>query len=457
MIVYGMHLIFTEDFASEHHCFAMRYSGDALQIGVVDGISDKEVIAAEAHHRGVNELEFIPLSLNEVKRMIYCYYSIELKNKEIYDRLRLLGNEERYEELFLYILKKAMDFSSSDIHIQAEEPYLMIRFRIRGRLVTFCVLEQKLLPIIGRIIKVKGNVDIARSLRPIDARMEIDLAEKLDIRLSIVNTIQGEKYSLRLLNNENVPRSIEELGIDEVEIHQIRNRLLRESGAVLVTGPTGSGKSTTVRCFLEEINDGRNHIISIEDPIEYHMQGVTQIQVDERTHNGFEEGVKSILRQDPDIIFIGEIRDEVSAEIAMKASITGHLVFSTLHTKSAELAIERLENLKQDRDLILEAVTMIINQRLIGEQCEACKREVKYLGEEISALNLKKGDRILESKGCAHCDYSGVSRRVPIISMVEVKSKELEYFSEQDRSIQSKVISRFQKGKLSLEEARRFL
>ncbi len=455
-MTYGVHLIFGEDFASQNFCFALKYVGASLEVGIAEGISDTQEIIKEARKMGVQEVVLRPLSLNEIKRLINSYYSIELKEKEIFERIRLYIREERFEDLFLYIMENASDLSASDVHIFAEEPYLMVRLRIRGRLVTFCVLDSKLLPTLGRIIKVRGNVDISRSLRPIDGRMELMTNQSLDIRFSIVNTIHGEKYSLRLLDNENIPRSVNELGISEEEINQIRNMLLRESGTLLVTGPTGSGKSTTVRCFLDEINDGNRHIISIEDPIEYTMPGVTQIQVDDRTHNGFEEGVRSILRQDPDIIFIGEIRDEVSAEVAMKASITGHLVFSTLHTKTAELAIERLENLGQEKSLIYEAISMIINQRLVGESCEHCKRRISYIGEEILPLSVKNGDMIFESKGCEHCNYSGIQRRVPVMAIVEIKNRKLEHCFE-DQSIQQKIIRRFHEGKISLEEARRFL
>ncbi len=249
-MTYGVHLIFGEDFASQNFCFALKYVGASLEVGIAEGISDTQEIIKEARKMGVQEVVLRPLSLNEIKRLINSYYSIELKEKEIFERIRLYIREERFEDLFLYIMENASDLSASDVHIFAEEPYLMIRLRIRGRLVTFCVLDSKLLPTLGRIIKVRGNVDISRSLRPIDGRMELMTNQSLDIRFSIVNTIHGEKYSLRLLDNENIPRSVNELGISEEEINQIRNMLLRESGTLLVTGPTGSGKSTTVRCFF---------------------------------------------------------------------------------------------------------------------------------------------------------------------------------------------------------------
>ncbi|MDO5061819.1 MAG: ATPase, T2SS/T4P/T4SS family [Peptostreptococcaceae bacterium] len=462
MLIYGVNSIFEENRARELRAIPSHYEGDVLQV-LYDGSTEQgETISETLKDRGTKAIKLHPISQQEIDRLLNTYYSIELKEPEIFEQIRTFIREEQFERLFLYVVRKAKGFGASDIHLFRENAYLIVRFRIKGVLKTFCILDGSLLSILGRIVKVKGNVDISRSLRPIDTRLDLELEGKtLDIRVSIVNTLQGEKFSLRLLSDENVPHSLEELGLKKSSVDRIKAELMKESGAIVITGPTGSGKSTTVRCFLREINQGLKHIVSIEDPVEYQMEGVTQIQVDDREGSRFSDGVRSVLRQDPDILFIGEIRDEVSAEIAMKASITGHLVFTTLHTRSASLAIERLENLGVDRHLLIHAISMIINQRLVGELCPHCKREERYAGETIEALGLKAGDPIACSDGCVHCDYSGISKLVPVMSILSMDERTKKIYLQQgdiaEEGIREAVAEKFKSREISLTEARKFL
>lgn len=458
-MVYGINAVIGEEFARENKCFATKYDGDSLSVLIADKKYGSRILD-KLGEKGVKKTKLVESEENEILRLTNMFYSIEIKEKHIFEEIRHFLRDEQFESLFLYILEKAQNFGATDIHI-IREKYCIVRFRIKGRLKTFCVVDEKYAEILGRIIKVKGNVDISKSLRPLDTRLEFWKTEKTDIRVSIVSTINGEKISLRLLNNDNVPKSLSELMLDDEDIRIIKKAMRKESGLIIITGPTGSGKSTTVRCFINEINDSSKHIISIEDPIEYKMSGVTQMQVDDREKNGFADGVRAILRQDPDVLFIGEIRDEISAEVAMKAGITGHLVFTTLHTKSANLAVERLENLQVDRNLIFEGVSLIINQRLVGENCEFCKKQFEYDGEYIEELGLKKGDKIFQSEGCIHCDYSGISRRFPIISILvfdeQTKNKYKNNELIEDFSIREKAIEKFNQGKISLYEVRRFI
>ncbi|MDO4711100.1 MAG: ATPase, T2SS/T4P/T4SS family [Peptostreptococcaceae bacterium] len=462
-LVYGVNAVLDEHTARELRAIPAYYEGDILQVFCEEGFGSEDRIRRLLGKNGSVEIAFHALHANEIERILNTYYSIELKELSIFEQIREFIREERFERSFLYIVEQARKLGASDIHLAKEQDLLIIRYRLKGILKTFCVLDGTLLSVLGRIIKVKGGVDISRSLRPIDTRLALNLEEvDLDIRVSIVNTMEGEKYSLRLLHNENVPHSLIELGLEEEDRHLIREGLMKEAGAILITGPTGSGKSTTVRCFLHELNHGTGHIISIEDPIEYRMEGVTQIQVDDREGRRFSDGVRAVLRQDPDVLFIGEIRDEISAEVAMKASITGHLVFTTLHTRSASLAMERLENLGIDRHLLMHSISMIINQRLVGESCEHCKQEEIYRGEDVEALGLKKGDRIFRSEGCARCDYSGIARRVPVMAILTMDDHNRRCYIEQgelreEKEIRSVIIKKFQEGKISLTEARKFL
>ena len=461
MIFYGLDAIIDEFFAKEEECFPLRFEEEALVVAYTNQNSAAEAVRKRCESLGIGAVKLLEYPSHEIQRLIHNFYAIELKEKEIYRRIRSYIQADAFEDLFFYLVDAAKRLGASDIHIAAENNYCFIRFRIHGRIKTFSVIEAKYLDFLCRVIKVKGNMDLARTLKPVDARITVsDLEEDIDIRVAMINTIAGEKITLRLLNNENVPKSIAALGISAEDERLIRQSLEKSAGTILVTGPTGSGKSTTVRCFLNEINRGESHIITVEDPIEYRMDGITQIQVEEKNH-GFTQAVKSVLRQDPDVIFIGEIRDEVSADVATKASITGHLVFSTLHTGSAAAAIERMEGLGIDKRMMMNSLLLVINQRLIAEQCPECLKPFTHAGEEISALGLRTGDRVYESIGCKFCDYSGVSRRVPLMSMVvfdeETKAAVLGGEGLNSKGIQSALKNKFSKKEISLAEAKRFL
>ncbi len=373
MVNYGLNYIFDENFARRYRCFPMGFENETLVVAFSSTSESKEAIG---HIKEKNQIPSLKQELHsdlDIERLINTYYTIELKNKEIYKRIRTYLAEGKIEDLFNYILQCAGEFNASDIHILKEDEYCFIRFRINGKIKTFSIIEDRYGEVLGRVIKVKGNSDISKTREALDTRMTVMVGgEGIDIRVAIVCTASGEKISLRLLNSKNVPQTLEELGIDVKDVKIIRRALGKSSGTILVTGPTGSGKSTTLRCFINEVNDGTKHIITVEDPVEYKIAGVTQMQVDEKNGNGFSSAVKSILRQDPDIIYIGEIRDEISAGVATKASITGHMVFSSLHTKTANDTINRLENLGIDKNLIHSSLLLIINQRLIAEQCSEC-------------------------------------------------------------------------------------
>ena len=461
MIFYGLDSIIDEVFAKEEECFPLRFEGEALLVAHANKLDKGQRILDYCRAKGVDDVRLLDYSSREIQRLIHSFYSIELKDKEIYRHIRAYIQSDAFEGLFLYLVASAKEFGASDIHIAVENDYCFIKFRIHGKIKTFSIIEERHLPYLCRVIKVKGNTDLARTLKAVDTRITVTIqGEDLDIRVAIINTIAGEKITLRLLNNENVPKSIKELGLTEEEERIIQQNLEKTSGTILVTGPTGSGKSTTVRCFLNEINRGDAHIITVEDPIEYQMEGITQIQVEEN-NNSFNQAVKSVLRQDPDIIFIGEIRDEVSADVATKASITGHLVFSTLHTSSVAAAVERMEGLGIDRRMMVNSLLLVINQRLIAEQCPECLRSFIYSGEPVQALGVEKGDEVFESSGCKACDYSGIRRRVPLMSMVvfDEARKKAVLAGEQisDRNIQTNLKNKFKNKEISLAEARRFI
>jgi general secretion pathway protein E len=310
--------------------------------------------------------------------------------------------------LFYQAVKKKV----SDIHIEVGENKGEVRFRIDGMLSKNADLEKKVVSLIISRIKVISNLDISEKRIPQDGRTQIKIAgETLDIRVSILPTFFGERVVMRLLMQSNQIPQITELGFDESIIEDVR-RLLRSShGIILVTGPTGSGKTTSLHSFLREVESPEKNLITVEDPVEYKSDDISQIQVNEKVGLTFASALRSILRQDPDVIMIGEIRDEETANIAVRAALTGHLVFSTLHTNSAAATISRLADMGIEPFLISSSLLGILAQRLVRVLCEDCKEEDVLAENFAEDYNLPKDARIYKASGCRSCGYSGYAGR----------------------------------------------
>lgn len=463
---YGITRLLCEKKAREYRCIPISINKGKLSIAISEGVAmDNFTCVNEIFNElGLVNKDYIYLSNNEIERLINTYYSIELDNLEVGAQISSFKKLSDIEGLYGYIIKKSNELSASDIHILFEDGCFIIRIRIRGKLKTLTILDKEAGESLVRIIKVSSNIEISRTRSPKDARFKYILSnQEIDMRVSIVNTIENEKISVRILNPENVPASLKDLGISPDEEEIIKRTLRLNSGFVLVCGPTGSGKSTTLRCLLNEINDGLRHIVSIEDPIEYTLSGITQIQIDETKEGSFKEALKSIVRQDPDVIYIGEIRDYESADVATKASLTGHLVFSTLHTRSSVSAIERIVNLGIDSSTLVSSINLIINQRLAGVLCDKCKQERIYEGEDIIELKLSNGQKIWEPLGCEKCNYSGYHKNVPIMDIVVFTDKNRECMLRgegpkmQNHKIKEKVALMLSKGDIELKEALKYL
>ncbi len=310
---------------------------------------------------------------------------------------------------------QAVKRKASDIHIEVHEKRGEVRFRIDGVLTKNADLEKKVITLIISRIKVISNLDISENRIPQDGRTQIKIAgESLDIRVSILPTFYGERVVMRLLmQSGSVPR-IQELGFSEETIHDIKNLLRNSHGIILVTGPTGSGKTTSLHAFLQEVESPELNLITVEDPVEYKSETISQIQVNEKVGLSFAAALRSILRQDPDIIMIGEIRDEETAHIAVRAALTGHLVFSTLHTNSAAATISRLADMGIEPFLISSSVLGIMAQRLVRRLCDACKVEDNIAEDFAAEYSIEPGAKIYKAVGCKACNYSGFSGRQSI-------------------------------------------
>lgn len=313
------------------------------------------------------------------------------------------------------IFYQAIKRKASDIHIETHEKKGEVRFRIDGALIKHIDLDKNIIDLIISRIKVISSLDISEKRIPQDGRTQVKVAGKnLDIRVSVLPTYHGERVVLRLLMQASSIPTLRELGFDPKTTGQFEELLKFSHGIILVTGPTGSGKSTTLHSFLQQLASPEKNIISIEDPVEYDAPHVSQIAVNTKAGLTFAGGLRSILRQDPDIIMIGEIRDTETAHIAIQAAMTGHLVLSTLHTNNATAALTRLADMEIDKFLITSTLLGVLAQRLVRCLCPDCKESVIIIDHDADELKIARGTKIAQPKGCGSCHYTGYQGRVAI-------------------------------------------
>ncbi|MDD2828327.1 MAG: GspE/PulE family protein [Sulfuricurvum sp.] len=313
------------------------------------------------------------------------------------------------------IFYQAIKRKASDIHIETHEKKGEVRFRIDGALIKHIDLDKNIIDLIISRIKVISALDISEKRLPQDGRTQVKVAGKnLDIRVSVLPTYHGERVVLRLLMQASSIPALRELGFDEKTTSEFEELLKFSHGIILVTGPTGSGKSTTLHSFLQQLATPEKNIISIEDPVEYDAPHVSQIAVNTKAGLSFASGLRSILRQDPDIIMIGEIRDSETAHIAIQAAMTGHLVLSTLHTNNATAALTRLADMGIDKFLITSTLIGVLAQRLVRKLCPECKEIVTLSDVDADELAIEHGHSVAHPKGCVHCHYTGYQGRVAI-------------------------------------------
>lgn len=319
------------------------------------------------------------------------------------------------------VLFQAVRQRASDIHFESFERGLVIRYRIDGVLYPVLTPPKHLQPSIIARLKIMAGLNIAEKRLPQDGRFAIRTAGKdVDLRVSVLPTSHGERVVLRLLEKENRLLNLSEMGFSKERLTVIHQLIQLAHGIMLVTGPTGSGKTTTLYAALTHINSPDKNIITVEDPVEYQLLGVGQMQVNPKINLTFAAGLRSILRQDPDVIMIGEIRDRETAEIAIHASLTGHLVFSTLHTNDAASAATRLIDMGIEPFLVASSVVAVLAQRLLRRICPDCKRPYRASEEELSRLDLPPGSAVTlyRGAGCAACSQTGYRGRTGIFELM---------------------------------------
>ncbi|SMF12021.1 general secretion pathway protein E [Alteromonadaceae bacterium Bs31] len=319
------------------------------------------------------------------------------------------------------VLSQAVQEKASDIHVEPYEDRVSIRFRVDGILSEKLSPKPELAPILVSRLKVMARLDIAEKRIPQDGRITVKLAgHAVDIRVSTIPSAHGERVVLRLLDQAAGQLSIKQLSMPEKAYEGFERALYKPHGIILVTGPTGSGKTTSLYAGLSHLNTRARNILTVEDPIEYLLPGIGQTQVNTKVDMTFARGLRAILRQDPDVVMIGEIRDQETASIAVQASLTGHLVLSTLHTNTALGAVTRLQDMGVEPFLLSSSLEALMAQRLIRKLCEHCKEEMLSTESEAVRLGVPEGSQIFQAKGCVHCHHTGYRGRAGLYEFIPI-------------------------------------
>jgi len=324
------------------------------------------------------------------------------------------------------IIMKAVQEKASDIHIEPEEEALKTRFRVDGMLHEVSSPPKYLQSAVTSRIKIMANLDIAERRKPQDGRFAIKAeGREVDVRVSCMPTVHGENVVLRLLDVTTALIGLKDMGFSKSVFDKFEKLIKRPHGIILVTGPTGSGKTTTLYASLDKINTVEKNIITIEDPVEYKLEGIRQIQINPKVDLTFANGLRSILRQDPDIIMVGEMRDSETAEIAIQAALTGHLVYSTLHTNDAAGAVTRMIDMGVEPYLVSSSVIGVLAQRLVRTICPSCKTEYTPTKEELEDIGLSGGSqksdiKFYRGKGCQKCMNTGYKGRIGIFELMQI-------------------------------------
>lgn len=385
-----------------------RLTGMNLKVVKAD---EKEII--EFIERFYSGVESMPETISELE---------EIKEEsEIVDinQLKVAAEDAPIIRFVNSLFMKAIEKRATDIHLEPRENDISIRLRIDGILHNFPAPPKSAYPGIVTRLKILSNLDIAERRLPQDGRIKIKIGLKeVDIRISTLPTIYGEKVVMRLLDKEKLILNMEELGFEQEDLEKFQKALKKPYGMIIVTGPTGSGKTTTLYSGLNFINTPEKNIITIEDPVEYEIEGINQVQVKPKIGLTFATVLRHILRQDPDVIMVGEIRDLETAQISIQAALTGHLVISTLHTNDTVSTISRLYYMGVEPYLIADALNIVLSQRLVRKICEECKT----IDEEgtIALKNMGiEGVKAYKGKGCNICDFTGYYGRTGIYEVLE--------------------------------------
>lgn len=425
-----------ESYVRKNYIIPVKYEDDKLMVAVGDpfNVSAASSIKPFFHH---NEIKAVVTLKSQILKFIdYQTYKKNTESAlgEMEEELQTTGEIRNIEELSEEdvanapavkladsIIREAVSMNASDIHIEPFENDVRVRYRVDGMLLDSTRFTKQYYPAILTRYKIMSQINIAERRIPQDGRIRMDINNiNYDFRVSTLPTVHGEKIVIRIFDNTTRQFTISQLGFLPQEEEIIYRILSRPHGIILVTGPTGSGKSTTLYAFLRELNKENVNIITVEDPVENEIPGINQTQVNPKANLTFASAMRSILRQDPNIIMIGEIRDEETAQIAIRAAITGHLVLSTLHTNDAPGTVNRLVDMGVPAYLVADATIGVIAQRLIRTLCPYCKKRATTTKVEMEILKLDKPRKIYRPKGCSACNNTGYRGRMGIHEIMPI-------------------------------------
>ncbi len=434
-----------EDLMQKNLAFPINRVGSKLIVAVADP-TNMAIVDAIAFKTGY-AVELVLASENSLLQLVNTHIEQSSELDEIIidldDEFELIQDEEEIDvqeiqktvddapvvKLVNFVLTDAVKKRASDIHIEPYEREFRVRYRIDGVLYEVLKPPFRLKNAIVSRIKILSNLDIAERRLPQDGRIKLKLGKKkeMDYRVSVMPTLHGEKIVLRLLDKSSLEVEMTNLGFEKKQLEEFKEAIYRPYGMVLVTGPTGSGKTTTLYSAIAELNKTTDNISTAEDPVEYSFAGINQVQMKEEIGLTFAASLRSFLRQDPDIILVGEVRDYETAEIAIKAALTGHLVLSTLHTNDAPSSVSRLLNMGIEPFLVSSSLNLILAQRLARRICENCKEEVKMNPKVLLDAGAKKemldGFKLYKGKGCDQCSNIGYKGRVALYEVMTVRDE----------------------------------
>ena len=456
-----------ERIARQHTLVAMGVDGDKLKVAMKNPF---DLLAIEDIKLGTGKdvVRVLSSERNIEKLLDQIYISQQTKHIVLEMEIETHLNEQPVEEnpedekvLMIQFLDNILEScilkGASDIHIEPFERYVRIRYRVDGQLYELERISKEMLSRITTRIKILSGLDIAEKRLPQDGRMSKQVnGQRVDLRISILPTIYGEKTVIRIMYRMGRELELEEIGFHPEDFVKVQKLLRTPHGMILLTGPTGSGKSTTLAAALKVLNKGHINVITVEDPVEHMIEGINQVTVSTKVGLTFANALRSILRQDPDIIMIGEMRDSETSSIAIRAAITGHLVLSTLHTNDAVSSIPRLVDMGTESYMVGATVKGVISQRLVRKLCAACKEKHQVTANEQRIYGIQEGMTIYKPKGCSSCNQTGYKGRIAVHEVLVIDSYMEDIISSGKTSSEELKIAAVKRGMRTLYDNARY-
>ncbi len=438
-----------ESVARENTIFPLSESGSTLRIATSDptdmdaqeklrfilnrdiemAIAPREqIVEAINRHYGLSDGESADSMLQEFTDTAIDFTETALEQGDAAAAAAEDQSDAPVVKLVTLVITEAVQLRASDIHVEPFADRVRIRYRIDGRLVERDNPPRRLLGAILSRIKILAKLDIAERRRPQDGRIKLTAdGKEYDLRVSVLPTSHGQSVVMRILDKENIRVGIRQLGLSEADFRQFKNLIRRPNGIILVTGPTGSGKTTTLYACLNELNRPDTKIITAEDPVEYYLAGINQVEIKHQIGLDFARVIRAMLRQAPNVILVGEMRDTETAQMGIQASLTGHLVFSTLHTNDAPGAITRMIDMGVPAYLVASSVIAVLAQRLVRVNCMKCKQPYQPLDTQFESAGITpamlEGATFMKGRGCSHCQKSGYKGRLGIFELMVMTNK----------------------------------